>query len=118
MPTKDELKNAYNALHSWAIDFKENLDMWVDYTKKQIDEIRGSLSWAEDTYNDFTDWYNQTKDYINTNSWVIQDIRDTIEGFSGITDSLTNTGFVIWIQDTIERVTDTADEFIGTWTTD
>lgn len=118
MPTKDELKNAYNVVHSWAVEFWENFEIWVDYTKKQIDWIRETLSWAENTYNDITDWYLKTKDYINTNSWVLQDVRDTIESFSGITESLTNSGIITWIQDTIETVTDLADEYIWTGTTE
>jgi len=114
LPTQDELKNAYDVVHSWAIEFKENFWLWVDYTKEKLDWYRVALSWAEDTFNNLKDWYNETKDYINTNSWVIQEVRNTIEAFSGLTESLTNSWTLTWIHDTIEKVTDFTDDFTST----
>jgi hypothetical protein len=91
IPSKEELQNTYNTVHSWAIEFKENFDLWVDLTKEKIDAFRDTMSWAEDTLNNFKTWYNETKDFINTNSWVIIDIQNTIETISGITEILINT---------------------------
>ncbi|MFK7780567.1 MAG: hypothetical protein QM490_05545 [Candidatus Gracilibacteria bacterium] len=114
IPTKAELRNAYDAIHSGALNFKENFDIGVDYTKKQIDEIRETLSGAEDTFNNVKDGYENIKEYIDTNSGVIQDVRDTIEAFSGITEKLTNSGTTDGIQNTIDTFSEIRDNLIGT----
>jgi len=114
IPTKDELKNAYDIAHSWAIEFWENFKMWAEFTKDKIDWYRETLSWAEWTYNEVKDWYNEIKDYVNTNSWMIDEIRNTIETFSWITDSLSNTWTFDWITDTLDRVVEIKDELVWT----
>lgn len=79
VPTQNEFKNAYNSIQSWAIDFKENFDLWVDYTKERIDSIRWTLSWVNDSIWDIKNTYDETKQFIDTNSWVIKNVQDTIQ---------------------------------------
>lgn len=91
IPSKDELQNTYNTVQSWAIEFKENFEIWVEITKEKIDAFRATMSWAESTYNDLKDWFNDAKDFIDTNSWIVDDIHNTIKTLSGINEALTIT---------------------------
>jgi len=84
IPSKDELL-------SWALDLKDNIIEWVDTTKEKIDSFRETMSWVEDTYNDLRDWYNEVKDFIDTNSWKIDDAKEILNTVSDITQTLTNT---------------------------
>lgn len=88
IPTEDELKNTYNTVQSWAIDFKEKFDLWVDYTKEKIDWFRETLSWAEDTFNEIKNWYDWAIKFVNTNSGLIEEYKEKIEYLSWITETI------------------------------
>ncbi len=117
IPTKDELKNAYNTVHSWSIKFQENFKMWAEFTKDKIDWYRETLSWAEDKFNDAKDWYNEIKDYVTTNSWLIDEIRNTIETFSWVANTISQSWTFDWLNDTVERVVEIKDSLVWTWET-
>jgi hypothetical protein len=91
VPTETELKDAYNTVYSWAIEFKDNFDSWIEITKDKIDDFRTILSWAEDTYNDIKNWINDAKEFIETNSWTIEEIKEVIDTVSETSEILTNT---------------------------
>lgn len=88
IPSKYELKK-------WALDFKEKFIEWVEITKSKIDSIRTTASWAEDTYNDLKEWYDKAKDFINTNSWKIDDIKKAINDVSNITNTINSNSWII-----------------------
>lgn len=117
LPTKNDLKNAYNTAQSWAVEFWENFMIGVDYTKEKIDNFRNTMSWVEDTYSEVKEWYIKTKEYIDSNSWVIQDVRDTIEALSWVTEKLTQSWTLDSIKKTIDWVSWLTETFVWTWIT-
>lgn len=90
-PTQDELKNAYETAQSWALEFKDNFENWLNITKDKIDTIRETLSWAEDTISDIKENIDAAKDFYDANSWTIDDIKNTIDTISEISQEITNT---------------------------
>ena len=91
IPTKSELKNAYDTVHSWAIDFKDKFEDWLNITKEKIDTVREKVWEAEDTYNELKWTYDEVQEFIDTNSWKIEEIKEVIETVSEITETITNT---------------------------
>lgn len=85
IPSQSEV-NIYDSIQSWALDIKT----WIDYTKDKIDWFRKTMSGVDSTIKEINDWYDKTQDFINTNSWVIEDARNTIDSYSWITEKLTN----------------------------
>lgn len=71
----------------WSLELKENVINWVDVTKDKIDDIRETIKWAESKYNDLKETYDETKEFINTNSWKIKEIKETIQKISNLTNT-------------------------------
>lgn len=82
IPSTDELL-------SWAIDIKNTIVDWVDTTKEKIDTVRETLSWVENTYNEIKEWYNEVKNFIDTNSWKIEEIKTVIDTISELNNTWT-----------------------------
>jgi len=80
--------NLYDKIQSWALDIKWNINNWADYTKDKIDDFRKTMSGVDSTIKEINDWYDKTQDYINTNSWVMQEVKNTINTYSWITEKL------------------------------
>lgn len=91
IPTKAELENAYDTVQSGALDFKDKFEDWLNLTKEKIDWVREKAWDIENTYNDLKWTYDEAKEFINTNSWKIEEIKEVIETISDVTWTLTNT---------------------------
>lgn len=117
LPNASEIQEAYETAQSWTIEFWENIKSWVDYTKNKIDNIRSTVSWVKTTYTKTKESYDKTVEFIESNSWVIQDVKDTISSLSWVTEILANTWTIEWIQRTVTNVSDIADNLMWSWTT-
>ena len=53
------LKNTF----SWEL--KDGFVWWLDSTKEKIDNVRTTISWAENTYKDVKTKYEKTKEIVN-----------------------------------------------------
>ncbi len=84
IPTKDELKDAYNKAYSWALEYKEQFDLWVEKTHEKVDDIRDTLKKAEDTYNTVKDSYEQTKQTLENTKKILDESRQALENIQTI----------------------------------
>ena len=91
LPSAEELTGSYSEAYSWAINIKENILEWADYTRDKIDWFREAMSWAEETYKDIKDWIDTAKDFIDNASWALNDTKELIDNVSVIKETLTNT---------------------------
>lgn len=60
---------------SWAIDIGNTVKWWLDSTKEKIDDVRVTLSWAQDTFNNTMDTIDST---IETVKWA----KDSVQKFN------------------------------------
>lgn len=97
LPSKEEVKDTYNKVYSWAVEFKENFEEGVEITKDKIDSARVFLSWAEDTYNDAKETYEDAVEFIDDTSDKLEETRESIEDFVELTEELSD---VLLIEDT------------------
>jgi len=91
IPSKEELINTYSKAYSWAIKIKDTVVDSAETIKGNIDDVRVTLSWAESKINNIKDKYKEAKDFIETNSWKIQNIQNEIDKVSKISKILTST---------------------------
>jgi hypothetical protein len=47
------------------------------------------LSWVENTYNEIKEWYDEVKNFIDTNSWKIEEIKTVIDTVSELNNTWT-----------------------------
>jgi predicted nucleic acid-binding Zn-ribbon protein len=83
-PTKTELENTYDKAYSWALEYKEKFELWVDRTHETIDNIRDWLEKAEDTYNTVKDSYEKTQQAIEESKKRLEETRKVIENIQSL----------------------------------
>lgn len=87
-PTKEEVTDVYKITMSWAEVVKDTIIIGLDKTKDQVDNLRNTLSGAEDSYN-------ATKQLINSSSWKIQEVIDIVGNIKNLSGSgVTSTGII------------------------
>jgi hypothetical protein len=92
-PDSPELQNIY----SWAIDLKDDIVDWLNYTKDKIDSTRVYLSGANDAIDSIKDWYEDVSEFISWATDKIDEAKDLIDTIKDITNTwVTNT----WITNT------------------
>ena len=101
MPNKEEIQETYDKAYSWATKITNEFKTWVEATKSKVDDIRLSLSWAENKINNIKNWINSIKTVLERSS-------DTIDKTNEIINSLT------W---TIDTSTWNIDIQTSTWET-
>lgn len=72
IPTAEELKNTYNSFSSWALEYKQRLQAWLEFTRDQIDAIRSAASWAEEKINSI-------KGFVESNSGNINNFKKLVD---------------------------------------
>ncbi len=79
LPSKEEVVDKYNKAYSWAVEIKENVEEWIEFTKDKIDTAREVLSWAEDTYNKAKDTYDDAIEFIDKANDKISETKEKVD---------------------------------------
>ena len=95
IPTTDELEKWYDDVVKKAKEFGEDVSSWINKTKETIDNIRTTLSWAEDKINDVKETYTDIKktyeETIKTYDSVKKKLND-VEKVWDVIKNVVNTG--------------------------
>ncbi len=90
IPSQEELESKYNKWLSWAIDIKNTVVDGIDKTKETIDNVRVTLSWAQDTVSDTLDFVDNAtqkvkdaKEAVDQVNQSVQDAKTALESING-----------------------------------
>lgn len=73
--TTTKSKELYDSKLAPKVDsIKTWVQKWIDTTKSRVDNVRKTLSWAEDTYNKTKEVINDGKETLNKATEVLNDI--------------------------------------------
>lgn len=92
IPTKEELEFKYNETLSGAIELKWKIIDWVQTTKETVDDLRETLSWAEQKIEDLKDTYNDAKEFVDEASKKIDEAKKIIEDTNKVINDVQNIG--------------------------
>lgn len=92
IPTKEELENQYNEALSWAIELKGKIVDWVQSTKNTVDDLRETMSWAEQKIEDIKETYNDAKEFVDEAGKKIEETKKIIEDTSRVINEVQNIG--------------------------
>lgn len=81
VPSKEEVKDSYNRVYSWAVRARGNIEEWIDVTKERIDSFRKTMSWAEEKYD-------KTKKFVEDTSEKISELKDVVDKMAENWDSV------------------------------
>lgn len=79
-----------DSVASWALELKNNIIEWWEYIRNWVDTIRDTLSWSYESYTEVKDKIEYLRKKLDENAWMINDIRDTIDSFSWVTNEVLN----------------------------
>jgi uncharacterized coiled-coil DUF342 family protein len=85
IPNSKELQKSYDNAIKKAWEFKNTVVDWIDKTKNTIDEVRATLSWAEDTIDKAVNLYDETTETVDKLKETFNDVDKMREK---ITDSV------------------------------
>lgn len=92
LPSKEELEQKYAETKSWALKLKDGIIWWIESTKEKVDDVRETLSWAEQKIEEAKDAYNKTVDFIDETGKKIEQVKETIENTSKVIEEVQNMG--------------------------
>ena len=92
IPTQEELEKQYNEALSWAIELKDKVVDWVQTTKDTVDDIRETMSWAEQKIEDIKETYNDAKEFVDEAGKKIEETKKIIEDTSRVINEVQNIG--------------------------
>lgn len=90
VPTQQELEDTYNKTVSWALDIKNTVIDWVHTTKDTIDNVRETLSWAEQKVEELKDTYNKTVEIIDQAGQKVNEVKQVIEDTNQVIENVQN----------------------------
>lgn len=90
VPSQEEIQEKIAQTKSWALKIKDGIITWVETTKNKVDDVRESLSWAEQTLQDAKNAYNKTVDFIDETGKKIDEVKKTIEDTSKVIEEVQN----------------------------
>jgi methyl-accepting chemotaxis protein len=90
IPTKEELEKQYTEALSWAVELKGKIVDWVQSTKDTVDDLRETMSWAEQKIEDIKDTYNDAKDFVDNASKKIEETKKIIEDTTKVINEVQN----------------------------
>lgn len=98
VPSREEFK-------SWALDISNTLKGWLDTTKEKIDNVRSTLSWAQDGINETFDKIDTAVETVKDAKESIEKIKNPVENLGELRNNIKST--VGWI--------DSQEEPIWSW---
>lgn len=90
VPSQEEIQEKLAQTKSWALKIKDGIITWVESTKNKVDDVRETLSWAEQTLQDAKDAYDKTVDFIDETGKQIDQVKQTIEDTSKVIEEVQN----------------------------
>ncbi len=90
IPSKWEFLQGSKAALSGALDLKDTVIWSISETKDKIDSVRSTLSWAESTYNDAKQTFEQAKGFVEWASEKVQKVQQTLNDVSELSESFSD----------------------------
>lgn len=90
IPSQSELEEHYNEALSWAIIIKWQIIDGVQTTKDTVDDLRETLSWAEQKIEDIKETYDDAKEFVDEASAKIEATKKIIEDTTKVINEVQN----------------------------